>query len=131
MFAFDLGGCVFTEMEGLGLYDCWAHCTTVIAITHLQSKIPSPTIKNAINKIVVPPRDQQFTYNLPKSTDFFLFNCQFVFRLTPLANGFGGGPESDFLLTLSNGLSSYVYIMNANQLSTNRATTLLEPFSIH
>lgn len=43
------------------------HYTTVFAITHLQAKIPLPTVKNAIKKIVVPPRDQQFTYNLPKS----------------------------------------------------------------
>lgn len=58
MFAFELRGHVFTETKEPGSLHC---CYTTI----IQHPL---TFKNAINKIVVSPKDQQFTCNLPEYT---------------------------------------------------------------
>lgn len=47
--------------------DCCAHQGHGIIISHLQSEIPSPTIKNAINEIVFHRSYQDFTCTLRES----------------------------------------------------------------
>lgn len=123
MFAFELGGHVFTELEVIGLSDCWGHCSHCYT---WNLKSLHPLFKMQLTKYLF----FSGTNNLPAIYLNLLVNYQFVFRLTPLANGFGGRPESDFLLTLSNGLSTYTLWMQTNW-TQPVPPLLLEPFSIH
>lgn len=111
---------VFTELEAIAAV--W------LPVAVLQTCNPkNPLTQNAINKIIVLSSQ---TNNLPGIYLKPLVDYQFVSRLTPPANGFGGRPESDFLLTLSNGLSPYTLWMQTNQTQII-PPSLLGPFSIH